>query len=94
MITTIFSKNELRPFLKFVFWRRYVGIFLNFLSRLKPLKKMVKNAVLLTPGGMEIQNMTSPYFVKWDFIFSRHFNQGLMNVISTLSIAKIDPDTY
>ena len=82
MITTIFVKNEFRPFLKSVFWRRYVGIYPDFLSRSKPLEKMCRNAVFLTLGRMENQNMTSPYCVKWDFSFSRHFNQGLRNVFT------------
>ena len=56
IIRIIFFKNELRPFLKSVFWRKYVGIFQDFLSRSKPLKKISKDAVSLTPGGMEIQN--------------------------------------
>ena len=82
MITTIFYKNELRLFLKSIFWRRYVRILTDFLSRSKPLKTIGKNAVLLTPGGMEIQKITSPYCVKWDFNFSRYFSQGLRNVIT------------
>ena len=56
--------------------------FSSFFIAFATFEKMCKNAVLLSPEDMEIKNMTSPYCVKWDFSFSRHFNQDLRNVIT------------